>query len=82
MVPILLGVVLGPILEDRLRQAIGTSGSAWVFLERPVSLVFVCLMLLAIGLHFHALQRNARSRMIDGSNQSQAIVPPDMSQLM
>ena len=70
MVPILLGVVLGPILENRLRQAIGTSGSAWVFLERPISLVFVCLMLLAIGLHFYALQRNARARSMDANKQS------------
>ncbi len=70
MVPILLGVALGPTLENRLQQAIGTSGSAWVFLERPISLVFVCLMLLAIGLHFYALQRNARARSMDANKQS------------
>ena len=57
LVPILLGLVLGPILENRLRQAIGTNGSAWVFLERPISIVFVCLSVLAIGLHFYAYFR-------------------------
>lgn len=61
MVPALLGAVLGPILESRLHQALGTSGSAWEFLERPILLVFIFLMLLAIGLDFHALRRNPRS---------------------
>lgn len=57
LMPILLGLVLGPILENRLRQAIGTSGSAIVFFERPISLVFIGMMALAIALHLYSVFR-------------------------
>ena len=36
--PLILGFVLGPILEDNLRRSlIITGGQAWGFFERPVS---------------------------------------------
>src|SRR5690606_3637239 len=36
--PILMGLVLGPMLEENLRRALGVSGGdAMVFLERPIS---------------------------------------------
>jgi putative tricarboxylic transport membrane protein len=45
MVPIILGVVLGPILETRVRQAIGSNGGDLsVFIERPISLTFLIIM--------------------------------------
>jgi putative tricarboxylic transport membrane protein len=46
--PLLLGFVLGPMMEENLRRAMTMSGGdASVFVTRPVSLV---LLLLAIGL--------------------------------
>ncbi|MEZ5801548.1 MAG: tripartite tricarboxylate transporter permease [Nitratireductor sp.] len=45
MVPIILGLVLGPILETRVRQAIGSNGGDLsVFVTRPISLVLVLIM--------------------------------------
>jgi len=45
MVPITLGLVLGPILETRIGQAIGSNGGDWtVFLTRPISLCLVLVM--------------------------------------
>ncbi len=49
-VPLVLGMVLGDLLEGSLRQALGVSdGSFMIFLERPVSalLVGACALMLA-----------------------------------
>jgi putative tricarboxylic transport membrane protein len=40
--PLLLGLVLGPMLEDNLRRALQLSGGDWwVFVTRPLSLAFL-----------------------------------------
>jgi putative tricarboxylic transport membrane protein len=44
--PVVLGLILAPLIEMSLRQSLSmSSGSYWVFLERPVALV-----LLIVGL--------------------------------
>ncbi|MGO7427105.1 tripartite tricarboxylate transporter permease, partial [Rhizobium ruizarguesonis] len=48
--PLLIGFVLGPMLEEYLRRAMVVSrGSAWVFVERPVSAVLLAIAALALG---------------------------------
>jgi putative tricarboxylic transport membrane protein len=50
--PLLLGFVLGRLMEEKLRQALTISrGSFWTFLERPLSasLLFVALVLIVIA---------------------------------
>ena len=47
--PLLLGFVLGRLMEEKLRQAMVISrGSLWTFVERPVSLVLLTLALLVL----------------------------------
>lgn len=47
--PLLLGFVLGPLLEENFRRALVLSrGSFTVFVERPVSLTFLVLTLLIL----------------------------------
>ena len=47
--PLLLGFVLGPLLEEHLRRAvIISSGDPMVFLERPISATLLGLALLAV----------------------------------
>jgi putative tricarboxylic transport membrane protein len=42
--PLLLGFVLGPLMEENLRRALLVSrGNPWVFLERPISAVLLAL---------------------------------------
>src|ERR687896_30075 len=42
--PLLLGFVLGPLLEDHLRRALIISrGDPMTFMERPISAVFLAL---------------------------------------
>jgi TctA family transporter len=52
--PLLLGLVLGPMLEENFRRAMVLSGGDWsVFVRRPISLGFLLLataLLLAITL--------------------------------
>jgi TctA family transporter len=52
--PLLLGFVLGPMMEENLRRALLLSrGDPWVFLERPISaglLIAAVLLIVIIGL--------------------------------
>lgn len=57
VVPLILGMVLGPIIENRLRQSLSISdGSLMIFLERPISLaVFSILALILVWIIGSAL---------------------------
>ncbi|GGO85423.1 hypothetical protein GCM10011348_33920 [Marinobacterium nitratireducens] len=47
--PLILAMVLGPIIETRLRQSLTISdGSLWIFVERPISLAVVSIMALIL----------------------------------
>jgi putative tricarboxylic transport membrane protein len=51
ILPWVLGIVLGPIIEDRLRQSLSMSGGdPLIFVTRPISLgfVIVCLIILVV----------------------------------
>ena len=49
-VPIVLGLVLGPVFVGRFRQAMGTaSGDLTIFVTRPISLILVALIVLSIA---------------------------------
>ncbi len=63
IVPIILGLVLGPILEARVRQALGTAGgSIAVFVQRPISAAILCVILAVLGAHVAGLLRARRQR--------------------
>lgn len=48
-VPIILGLVLGPVFLDRMRQALGVSnGNFEIFLDRPIALTLLMLTILSI----------------------------------
>jgi putative tricarboxylic transport membrane protein len=57
--PVILGFVLGPILEDNFRRALIVSYGDWTtFLTRPISLVLILLnVLILIGPYVMALGR-------------------------
>lgn len=49
-VPIVLGLVLGPIFEARFRQALGgANGDLMTFIERPISLALILIMAVAVS---------------------------------
>ncbi len=48
--PLLMGFILGPMIEENLRRSLLLSrGDAMIFLERPVSAVFLALTVLMLG---------------------------------
>jgi putative tricarboxylic transport membrane protein len=48
-VPLILGFVLGPIVEENLRRSLEVSnGDPSVFVTRPLSLLFVVLTVLIV----------------------------------
>jgi putative tricarboxylic transport membrane protein len=48
--PVLLGMVIGPLMEQELRRALAvSSGNIQIFLERPLALVFLAAALLSIA---------------------------------
>ena len=48
-VPIVLGMVLGPIAESNLRNALVLSGGSWkIFVQRPICLMFIILTVVLI----------------------------------
>lgn len=56
-VPIVLGLVLGPIFESRLRQALGGSGGdLTIFFTRPISASLIGIMVVAV-IGFTIMQR-------------------------
>jgi putative tricarboxylic transport membrane protein len=46
--PIVLGMILGPTVEENFRLAIMTSPEYTLFFTRPVSLLFIVLTILSI----------------------------------
>ncbi|MDR7317243.1 tripartite tricarboxylate transporter permease [Brevibacillus nitrificans] len=50
MAPLVLGLVLGPMIENNLRRALTTSnGDFSIFIEKPVSLIFLIIAVLWIS---------------------------------
>lgn len=63
--PLLLGYILGPMIEENFRRTLLISrGDMMVFLERPVSATFLalCLFLLIWSIHSSSKERRIRKR--------------------
>lgn len=47
--PIILGIVLGKLMEDRLRTAMARVRDPWDFIDRPIAFVLFLMILAALG---------------------------------
>jgi len=60
--PILLGFVLGPRFEENFRRAMLISrGDLGVFVERPISAVFVALCIILVGTQIYFRLRGSKA---------------------
>jgi putative tricarboxylic transport membrane protein len=51
--PVILGVILGPVMEIQFRRALIASGGDWgVFVERPLTVVLLSVAVLAVALPY------------------------------
>jgi putative tricarboxylic transport membrane protein len=57
MVPIILGMVLGRIMEIKLRQSLPRVDSLIDFINRPIAFIIFMLILLALSLHIWTMFR-------------------------
>lgn len=61
--PLLIGFVLGPMIEENMRRALAISrGDPWIFIERPISASFLLVTVLLIAWVAWAWHRNTRKR--------------------
>ena len=62
LAPIVIGLILGPILENNLRRALLISREGyWIFLDRPVSATLVVInVLLIIGAVVYAIRKRGK----------------------
>ncbi|WP_439527131.1 tripartite tricarboxylate transporter permease [Pannonibacter sp.] len=56
--PVILGIVLGGLMETKLRTAMARVKSPFDFIDRPIAFILFAMILLAIGLHITAHLRN------------------------
>jgi len=64
LAPMILGLILGPMIEDNLRVGlIKTKGNFGPFLSRPISLIlFIMIILILAGPQFFSLMKKNRPK--------------------
>ena len=62
IVPIVLGMVLGGIMEVKLRTAMARVKTPFDFIDRPVAFILFLIILLVLGLHLRTLWQDRKSR--------------------
>lgn len=67
MAPLVLGIILGTMMDTNLRRALMLGdGDLWPFFARPISAVFVAIIVMTILLNFSAVRgvlTRARSKL-------------------
>ena len=60
IVPIILGMVLGGIMETKLRSSLPRLNTPFDMIDRPVSFTIFCMIVLVLLLHFRTLLKEYR----------------------
>ncbi|MCB1386856.1 MAG: tripartite tricarboxylate transporter permease [Nitratireductor sp.] len=63
--PVILGIVLGGLMEDKLRTAMVRVRQPWDFIDRPVAFILFALIVLALGTHFWTLWKARHGDVVD-----------------
>ncbi len=62
-VPIILGLVLGPVFIARAKQALGVSnGDFSIFWDRPISLTLLSMIAISIGIFVYSMVRDNQTK--------------------
>jgi putative tricarboxylic transport membrane protein len=75
--PILLGMVLGPLIEENFRSAMLLSrGNFWALFERPISAVFLvlCMLLVVAQIFFWLRKRSSENAVIKRSRPAASLL--------
>ena len=70
VVPIILGVVLGELVETNFRNSMILSGGSWaIFVKRPFSLLFLALAVLSVSFFFfRAAKKRLKARAVNDND--------------
>ena len=60
IVPIILGMVLGGIMEAKLRTSMARVKTPLDFIDRPIAFILFAVILAVLGAHLWSLWRQAR----------------------
>ena len=71
VVPIILGMVLGGIMEVKLRSSMARVKEPLDFIDRPIAFMLFMLILLVIALHVRTLIKEHRHRALETDNDLQ-----------
>ena len=62
IVPIILGMVLGGIMESKLRTSMSRVKEPWDFIDRPVAFILFLIILLVLGLFVRTAWKDFKAR--------------------
>ena len=79
--PILLGFVLGPRFEENFRRAMLISrGDIGVFVERPISAVFIALCAILIGSQIYFRLKGGKTPDLEPADENKPVeIPPELA---
>jgi len=66
LAPIILGVILGPLIETNLIRAIMTNSDLTLFITRPVSLFFLILSVVSVGIAIYQRRKQKKTAFKEG----------------
>ena len=68
IIPLLLGIILGPLAETSLRRSLVLSNeSLLIFVQRPISLIFLILIILSIIVPLYQKWKEAKNKSIESN---------------
>lgn len=63
--PVILGIVLGGLMEDKLRTAMARVRTPWDFIDRPIAFILFSMIVIAIGLHVWTMWKARHGEIVD-----------------
>jgi putative tricarboxylic transport membrane protein len=58
--PVILGIVLGGLMEDKLRTAMARVRTPLDFIDRPIAFILFTMIVAAVGIHLYTMWKSAR----------------------
>ena len=63
--PVILGIVLGGLMEDKLRTAMARVRTPWDFIDRPVAFILFTMIVLALAAHVWTMWKARHGEPVD-----------------
>ena len=68
LAPFILGIILGPMIEENLRQAISVNSDLTVFFTRPISGVLIVLSIVSMAYGIYSNMKVKKDQDLPNSN--------------